>query len=534
MLKGYIDGATRDRLFGWVLDESKPDSVLCLRVEVDGTAPIRILADRFRADIQAAGFGRHAFELAFRTPLSPFGTHVVSVCVDETGEALPGSPVIVPASAAFDGAARAFLEAALPDCEDAAEIDGRIAFLQDQVLALRRVRAERAMHDDGGAAALSLRPGWTAVAEREETPGKPVRRALIIDEMMPRPGHDAGSNAILSHAASLQRLGYRVVLAAVGLEAGPAALHELGIATRHRPGCGSIEELLGNEQGFYDLVYLHRVGAASRYLNLVRHSMPAARVLYSVADLHHVRFARQAAAEDRPELVGLAHWVASQEFTAALGADAVLTHSAVEAEALRQVVPAGRVHVVPWAVAAAPGPGFEGRSGVAFVGHFAHEPNLNGALWLVDEIMPLLRAADPAMTCLLIGSAMPDVLRRARPGVAAVGAVADLGAALRGVRVTVASLAYGAGVKGKVLDSLAAGVPCVCTPVAAEGIGLGPALSGLVAGDGAGLAESVLRVHGDAGLWAACRAEGLALVAAEHGAARVDAALRGALGPMGG
>ena len=66
---------------------------------------------------------------------------------------------------------------------------------------------------------------------------------------------------------------------------------------------------------------------------------------------------------------------------------------------------------------------------------------------------------------------MPETLRaRARDDVEAIGAVGDLADIFDRVRVTVAPLAYGAGIKGKVLDSLAAGIPCVCTPIAAEGL----------------------------------------------------------------
>ncbi len=45
------------------------------------------------------------------------------------------------------------------------------------------------------------------------------------------------------------------------------------------------------------LVYLHRVGTASLYTALVRHYCPKALLIYSVADLHFVRTARQAMVE---------------------------------------------------------------------------------------------------------------------------------------------------------------------------------------------------------------------------------------------
>ncbi len=65
------------------------------------------------------------------------------------------------------------------------------------------------------------------------------------------------------------------------------------------------------------------------------------------------------------------------------------------------------------------------------------------------------------------------------------------------VRLTVAPLRFGAGIKGKVLDSLAAGLPCVMTPIAAEGLELTGPLAGLVGADVAALAALILRLHAD-------------------------------------
>ena len=137
---------------------------------------------------------------------------------------------------------------------------------------------------------------------------------------------------------------------------------------------------------------------------------------------------------------------------------------------------------------------------------------------------------DRSIGCLLIGSAMPDVLMAPREGVVAVGAVADLAAALAGVRLTVAPLSFGAGIKGKVVDSLAMGVPCVCSTIAAEGLDLPRPLQDLVAADTAGIVRSILRLHGDEALWTLSRQAGLEWVAERFSEALVD----GTLGPAVG
>jgi hypothetical protein len=108
--------------------------------------------------------------------------------------------------------------------------------------------------------------------------------------------------------------------------------------------------------------------------------------------------------------------------------------------------------------------------------------------------------------------------------------VVELASVFDRVRLTVAPLAYGAGVKGKVLDSLAAGVPCVCTPAAAEGLDLPEPLAELVADTSAGLARSIAALHGDEGLNRACSESGLAYVAEHLSDGRVDRLMQLATG----
>jgi hypothetical protein len=108
--------------------------------------------------------------------------------------------------------------------------------------------------------------------------------------------------------------------------------------------------------------------------------------------------------------------------------------------------------------------------------------------------------------------------------------VADLGAAVFDrVRLTVAPLRYGAGVKGKVLDSLAAGVPCVMTPCAAEGVALPPALQRLVGHDAGELAALILRLHENRNANAAAAKAGLSLIRTVFSADAVTTALRAAV-----
>lgn len=97
---------------------------------------------------------------------------------------------------------------------------------------------------------------------------------------------------------------------------------------------------------------------------------------------------------------------------------------------------------------------------LAFIGGYRHPPNVDAAAWAVRELMPRLRHEMPGAELLLVGSHMPaEVASLAAPDVLPVGYVETLGEIYGQARLTIAPLRYGAGLKGKVLDSLAAGLP---------------------------------------------------------------------------
>lgn len=364
-----------------------------------------------------------------------------------------------------------------------------------------------------------------------------ARRALFVDELVPTPDRDAGSNAAFEHMRLLQKLGYAVsFVPAADLRhrgAYTEALQRRGIACFHAPHVNSVEEAMRRLPVAPDLVYLHRGAVASRYAGLVRDLFPAAHMVYSVADLHFLRLAREAEATGDAALRAEAARSEAAEMHAIRTADAVIVHSHAEAALLAERLPAARVHVVPWTVRVTEPAPLAGRAGVAFIGGYGHRPNVDAARHLVREVMPQAWEALPDMACLLVGSDMPrEVAVLAGPRVEALGHVPDLARIFARVRCTAAPLRYGAGIKGKVLTSLAHGVPCVMSSVAAEGIAFPAALRWLVAETPATMAEKLVALHADEALCAEMAAQGLAFLRDAFGEDHVLRALAAATLPV--
>ncbi|EFN50431.1 hypothetical protein CHLNCDRAFT_144035 [Chlorella variabilis] len=110
------------------------------------------------------------------------------------------------------------------------------------------------------------------------------------------------------------------------------------------------------------------------------------------------------------------------------------------------------------------------------IGNWRHPPNLDSARWACSEIWPALRAALPSehrdAQLHMYGSyaaGAAQQLHRPKEGVHMKGFAPSLDIMLR-YRVLLAPLRYGAGLKGKVVDSWWHGLPVATTPIGAEGM----------------------------------------------------------------
>ncbi|RXH10106.1 glycosyltransferase family 4 protein [Bradyrhizobium guangzhouense] len=499
-LQGHLDAIGRYRLQGWAYSPDRPAVTLIIRA--NGRIVARVLANRFRNDLKEAniGMGRHAFEVELDAPLSPIEGHTIEVFREDDGVHLPGSPAFVAPADRFDQNARQAIEDILGKFGTDEDVQQKISFLAERLTSLVQRQADIDSKAELRERNRRLLQRWSRrEIEQLPTGTSEIKRALVIDNWLPRPDQDAGSAAIVSHIHSLKRLGYEVTLAAahqfVGNSPVEDSLSDVTIAAP--PVYGSVEEVLLRQRNQFDLIYLHRIDNAAKYLHIARGNNPKARLVFSVADLHHLRIARQSKVEDNHELQGYSEYLKLTELVAARLADAVITHSSMEAAYLRKHLPGAQIHVVRWDTRTQPvRTPFGARRGVAFVGSYGHAPNLDAAKWLIRDIMPRVRKRDPEVTCFLVGPDFPHELKSAiGDGIEVLGHVASLSDVFERVRLTVAPVEFGAGLKGKVLESLAAGVPCICTPIAAEGFDFPNELAPCIASTEQELGKAILQLH---------------------------------------
>jgi glycosyltransferase involved in cell wall biosynthesis len=544
-LKGSIDLCDRIRVSGWVFDPANPTQRVRLEVRCGGDVIGHVVADRYRHDLAKVGYlgdGCCSYDFLHPIRLNPLSAHTIELRRVGDGAPVPGSPVLLSAPSGFNAECRSGVARMLNEVTQTAttpsELDDIIRYWMAEAEALLAARARL----DAGARAdvMNIRERWgglvpTASVQRAVPELRP--QALFIDDQYPAAGMNGGASAAMDHMRALMRIGFEVSFVAsqdlADASQRGAALATLGIKPLSAPWYGSVEEVLRRHAGRIDVIYLHRAGNAAAYSKLARQYSPRALLVYGVADLHHVRLARQGSVENRPEITRRAERLQVEEMVTARLADVVITHSNAEAALLRACVPGVRVAVVPWSVPLRTSTrGFAERKDVVFVGYFRHEPNVDAVQWLAQKIVPLVRQQDPTIGFRIVGNDMPDSLRRlAQPGLDLIGSVETLDALLDETRLTVAPLRYGAGLKAKVLESLAAGVPCVGTSIAFEGMTLPPALTGCVADTPAAFATALVRLYRDEAAHAIAATAGQRYALTNCSEACVDAQMQQALAP---
>ncbi len=331
------------------------------------------------------------------------------------------------------------------------------------------------------------------------------RRILVIDWKTPTPDRDSGSFRMRMILDLMSEAGWFIDF--VGDRPAEALAYESSLEEQ------GIRVIVGQEDAFmhltrhggsYQTVWISRPEIAERYLPMVRALAVQARVIYDTVDLHWIRLRRGIPFSDQPEKIRRdAERHRGIELCNARCSDLTIAITDDEKEALLSEVPGLAVAVLPnihpvfSRVEAV-----QARSDLFFIGSFLHPPNVDAVFYFVREVFPLILRRIPDVRFHIAGSDMPYSVRALKSkSVNPLGYVRDVTPWFQRARIFVAPLRHGAGMKGKVGQSLAFGLPVVTTSVGAEGMGLVHEVDVLIAEDAADFAEAVIRLYSDDNLW---------------------------------
>jgi GT2 family glycosyltransferase len=341
------------------------------------------------------------------------------------------------------------------------------------------------------------------------------RNILIIDSRTPTPDQDSGSLRMTELMALLIEQGCALSFFNQELrhdDAYSEALQQLGVEVWSHPWIKDVPAWLGRNGRRFDAIIVSRHYVLSPLLDLLRKFAPQAQLVFDSVDLHFLREQRGAERSGDPAAMRAAERTRRNELQLVRDVDATWVVSPVERDLLAQFEPDARVAVLSNIhQVTLDTPDFSARRDIVFVGGFRHAPNIDAARWLASEIFPRVREKLPAIRLHLVGADAPDSILalQGEPGVVLRGHVPDLEKLLDTMRLSVAPLRYGAGIKGKINQSLARGLPVVATSCAIEGMRLVDGEDVLRGDDAAELAAAIVRLYGDEKLWGQLRAGGI-------------------------
>lgn len=356
---------------------------------------------------------------------------------------------------------------------------------------------------------------WADALTSEQPESVPIYKAdakdarahvLFIEPTFLTPDQDAGSAMSFNLIRALVRQGMKVTfVASENLDYDSrytSLLQDEGVECLYRPYYENLDDVLKRRPDAWDYIFIARLHCITEVFDDVRAANPSAKIIYQTIDLSSLRERRELELGlfkgskrdvEEKEAVELKYIEAC---------DKSIIVSTFERDLLASRGLGDKVASMPLLAYDYPPPELDNRQGVMFIGGFRHRPNIDAVQFLAEEIAPLVLDVDPEQTFYIVGGDVPDELKKlASPNILFMGQIEDPDSFFLGMRLSIAPLRYGAGIKGKVIQSLSAGLPCVGTNLAAEGIGDAEATGLWIADDAHSIAEGIVKYTSDDEAW---------------------------------
>jgi len=184
----------------------------------------------------------------------------------------------------------------------------------------------------------------------------------------------------------------------------------------------------------------------------------------------------------------------------------IVAVSKADGDEMRRLFDVSRVTEIPTGVNleyfTPPGGGSSARADLVFVGSMDWLPNVDGVIWFVREVLPLIRKRRPETTLAVVGRLpLPKIVQLGQEDsrIEITGTVPDIRPYLWGSAVSIVPLRIGGGTRLKIYEAMAAKIPVVSTTVGAEGLTAHPPDDIRIADTAEAFAEQCMELLGDSG-----------------------------------
>ena len=343
------------------------------------------------------------------------------------------------------------------------------------------------------------------------------KNVLIIDEIIPEFNKDSGSRRLTEIIKLLLKNKVSVFLIADLKQYKYKSdyiqkFKDLGVNV-YQPSIDQKGQLVTKEDFIklitpkIDVAWLHRPTIFSKFQSLVKTVNPNIKLVFDMVDFHYVRLLREYELNKDEALKAEAEKFLKIELENCKNADVVIAISTTDKELLKQhfntdekVVLISNIH--QHIDKSDNFNSFENRNDLLFVGSFRHDPNSDAVKYLKEDIMPLVWKVIPDLKVNIIGSYITkEIEALASDKFKLLGFVDDLNAVINTTKLFVAPLRFGAGIKGKIGQSLEHSLPLVTTNVGAEGFDFGNQKQIMIANNAEAIAQKVIDLYTNKILW---------------------------------
>jgi len=309
------------------------------------------------------------------------------------------------------------------------------------------------------------------------------KKLLIIGFVWPEPKSSAAGSRMMQLIDAFRSQNYQITFASACAKTDNAfnietiGVTKVNIQLNHISFDFFVKELNP------DVVLFDRFMSEEQFGWRVAEQCPNALRILDTEDLHCLRKGRQLAFKDGNvfDKSYLFNDIAKREIASIYRSDLSLIISETEIEILKNQfkVDESLLVYLPFLIdeVSKKGiesiPSFKERQHFISIGNFLHEPNYNAVLYLKTMIWPLIRKQLPKGELHIYGayaSQKVNQLHNEKEGFLIKGFTEDVHKAMQQSKICLAPIRFGAGLKGKLVDAMQNGTPCVMTSIAAEGI----------------------------------------------------------------
>lgn len=353
-----------------------------------------------------------------------------------------------------------------------------------------------------------------------------IQKLLIIGSVWPEPNSSAAGSRMLQLITQFQQQGFCITFCSAAMDSD--FMVDLSLLKVDKKAitlnCSSFDIFI--KESNPSVVLFDRFMTEEQFGWRVAENCPNALRILDTEDLHCLRLSRQKAFKSHKEFKTddiLKEEVAKREIASILRCDLSLMISEFEMELLKYTfkIDEKLLFYLPFLLEPISEatfeefPSFEERKNFIFIGNFLHEPNWNAVQYLKETIWPLLRKELPDAELHIYGaypSQKVTQLHQPKEKFFIKGRANDANEVVRKARIVLASLRFGAGIKGKLIEAMQCGTPSITTTIGAESMQGEFSWNGFVTDDVSEFVNKAKQLYQNENLWKTAQQNGISII----------------------